>query len=123
MSFGPGWRVWTNVEGGVREILELSSRDRPAYGVLGEAPQVGVCLGAEVDAGGDHDVEMEDPEDERGAPVGSGGGAVKERPRRPHEEEVNSEEGEAFGAAVEPDREEEPLLFRGTPEGAVPKSS
>ena len=52
VSFGPGWRVWTNVEGGVRETLELSSRDRMAYGVLGEALQVGVCLGAEVDPGG-----------------------------------------------------------------------
>ena len=28
VPFGPGWRVWTNVEGGVRETLELSSRDR-----------------------------------------------------------------------------------------------
>ena len=38
---GQGWRLWTNVEGVVKEVLELSHKDRLKLGVLGGGLRVG----------------------------------------------------------------------------------
>ena len=62
---GGGWRVWTNVEGVVKEVLELSSAERLRFGVLGEGLQVAVSAARSdlttnsglVDVGGETDVE------------------------------------------------------------------
>ena len=51
-----GWRIWTNVEGAIRETLECADIQRLGFGVLGEALQVGVHLAA-LPAG--KDVEMD----------------------------------------------------------------
>ena len=92
----------------MRETLELSSRDRLAYGILGEALQVGVCLGAEVDPGGEEDVEMEDAEEAPEPPVDPEGRPSKKRPRKPAEVVEDDEDGAVFQEAASPPRRKSP---------------